>query len=217
VKLSKKNLIKIEEDVIIKKFTHSIDFYTEYFYYKEFHLLSVIPQLIDKKQNTLILKRIVGKNLYQLLNDNLSFSIMKKSLQSLAKSLSIFHLSSYCLYNNSCIIHKDTNLKNYIFINNLVYLIDFSDIEIGNPLSDIYSLFLFLCESFSIDDFKIIVKIFFDTYLKNLSIQTDNQQKILAVEIARFDNRRKLFRKSLCTNKLAIVDKNREYLKNITI
>ena len=161
-----------------KTFSNETDFYTELYFYKEFKDFPYIPKLLSVEKNTLVLQKIIGSSLYDIdYNQQLL----------VAKTLSEFHK-----FTNYKLIHKDTNLNNYIFSENMVYMVDFSDVTMGNHLSDIYSILLFFAELHSIDIFPSFV----DNFL-NISSIKKHDMIILYNEILGFENRRHLYKKNI--------------------
>jgi len=212
--LSKKNIVQRENDKILKKFTEELDFYTEYFFYQEYAYSPFISNLYEYKYNLLILEYINGKNLYELLNEGSEISDIKIFISSLAHSLKQLHEKTYNYETNTCLIHKDTNIKNYLFKDKIVYIIDFSDIEINHPFCDIFSVSLFLCEIFSQTDFEKIINTFLNSYNSDMVFKCHQPQQILKDEIARFDLRRKSLAKNIDTNN--VININRAYLLQIS-
>ena len=152
----------IKENNLIKKiFSKEEDFFTEYYFYQEYKDFPFIPKLIKAEKNALYLEYINGKNLYEVgIEEQLC----------LAKTLAKFHNSPLTTHYSELTLHHDTNLKNYIYTKDKVYMIDFSDISIGHPLSDVYSALLFFAELHPPEIFQDFHKRFLEIYFCGVHI-----------------------------------------------
>ena len=176
-----KATVVIEGDMIKKIFKSEEEFYTEYHFYKEYSEFPYIPKFISADNYTIYLEYIKGKNLYDC---NITEQLF------LAKTLALFHNYSFDEENKTAILHYDTNLRNYICINNEVFMIDFSNISIDYPLCDVYSALLFFAELYAPDVFKGFCDEFYNTYFSFLKIKLPHSRDKLENEIKRFEERR---------------------------
>ena len=214
IKQSVKNIILLEDDIIRKTFRKEQDFYTEYYFYKEYKDFAFMPKLLKAENHTIYLEYIKGESLYNV-------QLEKQLL--LGKTLAEFHKKSLDFLDQSSLlnqtktdiivtIHSDTSLHNYIFAFDTVYMLDFSDISIGNPLSDIYSVLLFFCELYPIDIFRDFMKRFFEIYFDTLKCPLAHSPEILQNEIKRFEERRE--KNSKCINNYHYFLKNTHFMQN---
>ena len=186
--MNKNNIISFNEKIIKKTFSDEIDYLTELYFYNEFKDFPLIPKLLYTEYNSLYIQKINGKNLYECATHEQN---------KLAYTLASFHNMTFIPETNMSLIHHDTNLKNYIYSDEKIYILDFSDIIIGSPLKDLYSSLLFFCEIMSPDIFvdfnKTYQKKYFDKLLHHLS----NSELILNNEINRFIKRREKYNKKI--------------------
>jgi len=203
-----KNFIKIENNIVKKTFTNECDFLTEYHFYlehKEFHF---IPKLLGVEKSTIHLEHIKGQNMY---------AIGTQQQLLLAKTLAEFH--SFNHFNKSLtldtnassylnLLHYDTNLKNYIYCGTKIYMIDFTDITIGNPMYDVYSVMLFFCETHHSDVFNDFLNSFLEVYMNTSKICCVHSLDILYHEIERLEKRREEKGKSIYNYKHYIKNKD---------
>ena len=179
---SKKNIIVVENDITIKKmFNSESDFLTELNFYEQFNEFEYIPKLKKVEKMILHLEYIQGDNIYNC-------SKLPKFL--LAKTLANFHNQTYNMNTNTAILHYDTNLNNYIFKDDRFYMFDFSDISIGNPISDVYSTLLFFCEHLDTKDFAFFYRDFIILYMQNISFSFIPNEDVFKEEVNRFERRR---------------------------
>ena len=175
-------MIVIENGNVIKKmFNNELDFYTELNFYEQFSDFLYIPKLIKTEDMILFLEYINGEIILNTSNE-------VKPL--LGKTLAKFHNLTYNNDTNLSLIHSDNNLKNYIYANQQFYMIDFSDISMGNPLSDLYSVLIFLCEQLKKADFYKVSNEMIDTYYNNINFNIELNNELLQTEINRFEERR---------------------------
>lgn len=184
-----KNTIIYENDTVIKKIFHEeLDFYTEYKFYEQFAYFPYIPKLVGAKNYSLYLEYIDGESIYNI--------NMEKQLL-LAKTLAHFHNETYDPFENTAVVHYDTNLNNYIYRDDKVFMIDFSDISIESPLVDIYSVLLFFAEMYELTQFLKLKKEFQSTYMSVFRFDLPDDKSILEKEILRFETRRTDFDRNI--------------------
>lgn len=191
---SYKNHISADRDSVKKTFKSKKDFLVELFFLREFSYLEYIPQLIDYSEDTIVMNLIDGKNTYELKDLLLSDENFLDSYLSLfAKTLADFHNKTYNADFGMSVIHNDTNLRNYLYNENKIFMLDFSDISFDFPERDICSLAIFLNEALALDiTQRIITEYSGYTHfsLRNISdIFPEEQNKALL--------RRKKYNKSL--------------------
>jgi hypothetical protein len=185
---NRKNLITAEDNIIKKEFCEKIDYYTEYYFYCEFLDFKYIALLKDFAPQHLCLSQIHGKSLYQT---DMQCQIL------LAETLASFHNMTYSQETGMALLHFDTNLKNYIYSHDMIYMVDFSDITLGSPLIDIYSVLLFFCELHRYEDFLWFYPKFWDRYTRYANFCVCHDREMLQTEIQRFESRRKNHGKSI--------------------
>jgi len=165
-----------------------MEYHTELAIYQANTDFPYMPMLLNYGDKTLELEFIPGPTLFQAPIDHWVF---------LSYTLSQFHNQTYDPENKTAIIHYDTNLNNYILSDGIIYMVDFSEIQIDHPLVDIYSILLFCCENIHPDKFKTFYESFWGIYQENLTIQIPHDKKILSNEIKRFENRRTFYKKGI--------------------
>lgn len=202
-----KNIVILKNENCIKKiFKNELDFYTELFFYENFQDFNLIPRLISIEKPEISLQYLSGKNLYNSgTNEQLC----------LARTLALFHNLTINSDNNLCLIHFDTNLNNYIFSCGSVFMIDFSDISIGSPLSDLYSILLFFCEVHTGTDFKDFLRDFVQIYVEYFNGSLFHSELLFEKEVNRFEIRRKTQKKSIHNYNNYL--ENRKNLRNYII
>jgi len=205
------NVIIIESDIVVKKiFKNEQDYFTEKCFYEEFkefpYIPRVFPETGDRRQESgnliLLLENINGRNLYDCsINEQLC----------LAESMGRFHKETYDQETNQCVCHFDTNLSNYLFVEcsplqpsqkgsksiGKVYLVDFSEIIISNPLLDVYSVLLFFAEILEPEVFFTFFNEFMRIYYCNFGYEIPPSEIVLNNEINRFETRREKHKKSI--------------------
>ena len=200
-----KNII-IESDKTVKKiFEKEQDYYTEMCFYEEFKGFPYIPKLLKTSDSLeLHLEYIDGRSLYDCnYNEQLC----------LAETLGQFHKETYNHDTGDCLIHFDTNLSNYIYKSQRVYMIDFSEIIISSPLSDVYSVLLFFAETLEPETFFVFQDEFLKIYYSNLGVVLTQSATILKDEINRFETRRESHNK--CINNYHWFLQNKRIMENI--
>ena len=199
-----KNIIIESKNVVKKLFNSEQDYYTEMCFYEEFKGFPYIPKLIKASDSLeLHLEYIDGRCLYDCsFNEQLC----------LAETLGKFHKETYNHDTGDCLIHFDTNLSNYIYKSQRVYMIDFSEIVISAPLSDVYSALLFFAEIYEPETFFTFSNEFLLLYYRNLGIEIPHSEIVLKEEINRFETRRELHHK--CINNYHWFLQNKRILGN---
>ncbi|MCL2063788.1 MAG: hypothetical protein FWG98_05400 [Candidatus Cloacimonetes bacterium] len=226
-KITMKNQVILENNLIKKIFINEQDFYTEYHFYKEYGEFDYIPKLINVKKQTLYLENIEGKSLYQITPD-------KQLL--LAKTLGEFHNLSSIEFthreeNNdkdisgiNTLVHNDTNLNNYIYsavstksesdhahsallsqiksndsepLEDKIFMFDFTEISFDHPLCDVYSVLLFFCETHLPNIFTDFLINFYELYFNTIKFDLKHSKEILKKEILKFENRREKYGKCI--------------------
>ena len=178
--ISKKNQVTLEDNMIKKTFFKEQDFYTELFFYQEFKEFTYLPKLIKFNDFSLFLEYLPGKNLYDISMENQLL---------LAKTLAEFHNFS-ANDKDFGITHFDTNLRNYIFYENKIYIIDFSEISVDYHLNDVYSALLFFSEIYDENTFAVFFDKFFEIYANNRNININHSVDIMDNAMKRFIDRR---------------------------
>jgi len=179
---SNKNIVEVADPQTIRKvFTNTEDFYTEYYVYTQFSGFPYFPSLHKHEGNTLYLQYINGECIYDIPHQHWPL---------LGKTLAAFHNLTYNLQTQTALIHYDTNLHNYIFYDNQIYMLDFSDVTLGNPLSDVYSVMLFVAEALQSEEFRSFYKQFIEYYEREVCFTFKEDKDLLSKEIKRFEERR---------------------------
>ena len=198
---SKKNILVLESDSIVKKiFNDELDFYSELNFYEQFLDFPYIPKLLETDKMTLYLEYIHGKSLHQC-------PPAKKIL--LGQTLAHFHNLTYNSDSNTALIHYDTNLKNYIYANDQIYMLDFSEITLGHPLSDIYSILLFFCEQLNSTEFDKFTQDFLKIYTQNCDFSLELNNDLFTAEIERFETRREQLQKCIYNYDMYLINKQK--------
>ena len=174
---------------VTKIFTNEQDYYTEKCFYEEFKGFPYIPKLLSASGALeLQFEYINGRSLYECeMNEQLC----------LAESLGKFHKETYNQDTEQCICHFDTNLSNYLYKSQRVYMIDFSEIVIASPFTDVYSALLFFAEIHEPEIFFIFHNDFLNKYLSNLEAEPTQSIETLNEEIKRFEARRETHNKCI--------------------
>jgi len=181
---SYKNIVEVADQQTIKKvFTNAEDFWTEYYIYTEFSGFPYFPCLHKHERNTLYLQYIKGECFYD---------IPKEHWPLLGKTLAAFHNLTYNPATKTALLHYDTNLHNYIFCDNTVFMVDFSDVTLGNPLSDVYSVMLFVAEALPSEEFREFYRRFIQYYADEVCFVFFEDSQLLRQEIKRFNERREM-------------------------
>ncbi|MHA1791602.1 MAG: hypothetical protein ACTSVI_03090 [Promethearchaeota archaeon] len=96
----------------------------------------LVPPVILKKENFLILSNVEGKNLCDFINDDgVSISLKEEAVERLGQWLATFH---HGLKDNegNFTIRGDATLRNFIYNNSQIIGIDFEESDIGDPIID---------------------------------------------------------------------------------
>jgi len=206
-----KNIIVLENDNTIKKtFLYEMDYYTEKSFYEEFKGFQFIPKVVsegdvncqDSLEISLYLEHIKGKSLYDCNTTEQLY---------LAETLGKFHKETFDQSTGMCLVHFDTNLSNYLYKDDKVFMLDFSDIAIASPLVDVYSVMLFFAEIHEPEVFFIFFDEFLKRYFDALGCELQHLEDILKKEIDRFENRREEHKK--CINNYHLYLQNVKTLK----
>ncbi len=164
--------LSVYNDYIIKSFRYQKDFSNELLIYS-FHI-DMVPELIETGFKKLYIQRIEDQSI---------FTNPLTSIPKAIKSLCNFHTALQA--RNSDLIHFDTNPKNYLFTEEKVYLIDFSEMAVGRKESDIISFFLYWCLILNSSEFETVL-LSSTVYLNNYHfIESD-----FIKEFERFNDRR---------------------------
>ena len=190
-------------EVYKKIFNEEQDFYTEFYFYEEFKEFALIPKMIRAVEKTLFLEYIDGDSIYDKEPD---------CQLGIAVTLGQFHRLSYNAETEMAIIHYDTNLSNYIWTENAVFMLDFTDIRLDSPLIDIYSSLLFFAEEHEPEAFNSFMIRYIELYFDNLGYKLAHSNNLLEQEIHRFEERREIFGK--CINNYHYYLQNVRILKN---
>ena len=196
---TKKNTLIFDftKKLVTKIFTDNIAFEKEFYVYRKNPPFA--PKLIDFAENRLIIKFIVGSDLFKLRNPDFG---------DLAKLFFDFH----SFFDNK-ISFVDTNPHNIIFSNKFqrYFLIDFSEYKNGDISFDLAHFLLFWAEIYNEYEFKDISSKFIDSYLQLQDIKKELWIDAIDKAIRYFDLRRKNYNKKERL-KGGFTKENREFL-----
>jgi len=179
-----KNIVEVSDPQTIKKvFTHAEDFWTEYYIYTEFSGFPYFPTMHKHEGNTLYLQYLQGECIYGIPHEHWPL---------LGHTLAAFHNLTYNPKTQTALLHYDTNLHNYIFLDGKIYMVDFSDVTLGNPLSDVYSVMLFVAEALESEELRVFYKRFIELYAGEVCFAFTEDGELLKREMKRFEERRRM-------------------------
>ncbi len=145
--ISLKNPQTLPKEIIIKKFSGE-SFNTEYKnLISNFQKGILVPKIFASKKPYILMEKIDGLNLCDLLNDDLDnstensiFIVKKEIFEKLAEWLYNYHEKNITSDKESQILVRnkgDLRLKNFIYYEKNIYGIDFENVHEGIPENDI--------------------------------------------------------------------------------
>jgi len=173
--------IELSDSSVIKYFDHADEWARELKVYQS--ALPHVPKLLDHGTAPVCfikLTRIAGIPYL----DEPDFPI-----SALAAAIADFHLATL-ESSGRCLCHIDNQPKNVLLSNGDYYLLDFSDLRMDYPETDISHLLLFWAAEFSNADFIRKARVFLSEYQKAIPLRTKLWIELLQQNIALFDARR---------------------------
>lgn len=128
---SKRNSVFRDGNRVIKHFCSHDDYRNEILVYDKLSGTSLAPKLLEKRENTIVTEHIAGISF---------FDAMEQSINDEAKQISLctlfFNWYKYFRKQTGLIL-GDTNFKNFIIKEGILYGLDFETCKRGNPFEDI--------------------------------------------------------------------------------
>jgi tRNA A-37 threonylcarbamoyl transferase component Bud32 len=133
-------------------------------------------------------------------------------------ALSIARLHSIVRLEDKVLCHWDNQPKNILWSESKhrFYLVDFENIRLNYPETDIAHLFLFWGEVMSSEELYHYVQLFINRYQKEQTLSVSRWQSEAIKARHRFDARRKRYNK-LAINKNPDIGKNRKLIANLCL